>query len=80
MSVIKTGKNIFNFLWHIFVKIFSIIGVLLIIVGSLGLFFSQESHGKVLYLILASVGYVVIAMSSLLNLSAMNQKEIKPSH
>ena len=79
MNVIKTCKNIFYFLRYVFVKIFSVVCVLLIVVGGLGLFFAQKSHDRVLYLILVSVGYAGIGMSSFLNLSAMNKREMKSS-
>jgi len=79
MNVIKTCKNIFYFLRYVFVKIFGVTGALLILIGGLGLFFAQRSQDKALYLILASVGYVIIVVISCFGLEAMNQKEIKSS-
>lgn len=82
MSVMKICKNIFYFLRYYFIKIFSAMGVLLIMVGCGGVFFAQKSQDFTLYfyLTIALIGYVIITITSCFNLSVTNRREMKSSH
>lgn len=75
--MIKTCKNFFHCLRYFFLKILGAAGALLIVIGGLGLFFAQKSEDKVLGLILALAGYVLVALISYLGFILVNKKELE---
>lgn len=77
MGMIKTCKNFFHFLQSRFIKILAVAGALLIIAGSLGLFFGQKSEDKVFGLTLALAGYILVTLISYFGFILANQKELK---
>lgn len=77
MSIVKTYKKFFRFLQYFSIRILSVTGALLIIVGGLGLFFAQKSGDKIIGLILASSGYILVALISYLGCISVNKKELE---
>lgn len=77
MGMIKTCKNFFHFLRYFFIKILAAASALLIMIGGLGLFFAQKSEDKIIGLMLASAGYVLVALILYLGCISVNKKELE---